>query len=41
MILTAIKRASSFKQLLALFDGASEQGRASFVVTAKANSYTI
>ncbi len=35
MILTAIKRASSFKQLLALFDGASEQGRASFVVTAK------
>lgn len=35
MILTAIKRASSFKQLLALFDGASDQGRASFVVTAK------
>jgi hypothetical protein len=35
MILASIQRAKSFSELLALFDGASQKGRDSFVVTAK------
>lgn len=35
MIVSAVERAKSFSELLAVFDIASNQGRASFVVTAK------